>query len=171
MGYITQPGGTVLVCESPDWTGSGKPHLNVAVSKEALSAKVGRNMRWHIGQLYGVVEPGIIFAQHAFRGLKRPMLVGDDHEADEKKVVLTWAAKNDAYLEGDAFNAYTRFEPAPLARVFGVIVTVNEMVTDFPDVYAWAEHWSWLQSSDSLAGAPKEWQDAYTEKLWSSSEA
>ena len=76
--------------------------------------------------MYGVVAPGLIFAEHVFEGLRRDMYVRDDKTADKHKLAVTWAAKRDAELVGDKFSPTLRFVEASPGRVFVVYISINE---------------------------------------------
>jgi hypothetical protein len=118
--------------------------------------------------MYGVVAPGLIFAEHVFEGLRRDMYVRDDKTADKHKLAVTWTAKRDAELVGDKFSPTLRFVDAPPGRVFVVYISINGMLTEFPDVYGWAEHWTWVGAAPDLLGAPVDWNTRYDRKIWSS---
>lgn len=75
-----------------------------------------------------------------------------------------------AELEADKFEPILRYVAAPANRVFVVYISPNEMLSQFPDVYGWAEHWAWVAADPSLKGAPIDWETRYDEKIWSSSE-
>ena len=95
------------------------------------------------------------------------MYVKDDRQAADKKLAVTWTARHDAYLEGDRFDPTLSLRPPPADRVFVVYISRNQMVTEFPDIAGWADHWGWLAADSKLAGAPVEWTDRYDRKLWS----
>lgn len=120
-----------------------------------------------MGQLYGIVCPGLIMTQHVFQGLKRPMLVSDDNSADKAKYAFTWAAKKDARLAGDRFNLTVEQMDAPPGRVFVVYISPNQMLEDYPAIWGWIEHWAWVAAHPDLQGAPIEWDTRYDEKKWS----
>jgi hypothetical protein len=166
---LKQPGGHVWTADAPNWTPDRtETHLTIAVAKQGIAGISGRGLRWALGQMYGVVGPGLIFAQHAFRGLRRDMYVREDKDAASKKLALSWAANRDAELVGNAESAEIRFVPPPENRVFVVYISLNEMLTQFPQVYGWADHWAWIPAAPDLVGAPVEWTTRYDEKIWSS---
>jgi hypothetical protein len=158
----------VWLGEAPDWvSGSKTGHLNVAMAMPQIRRLAERGQSWALGQMYGVVGPGLIFARHLFRGLRRDMYVQDDKNAAAKKLVATWARERDAELIGPKSDMTLRHVAAPANRVFAVYISVNEMVTDFPDVYGWADHWAWIAADPILPGAPIDWNSRYDERLWS----
>jgi hypothetical protein len=99
------------------------------------------------------------------------MYVRDNKAADKHKLALTWTANRDAELVGGEFASTLRFVPAPSNRVFVVYVSINEMLTEFPDVYGWAEHWAWVGAAADLPGAPVDWNTRYDRKVWPSGSA
>ena len=154
------------VSSAPIVTGQSQSVL-LGVPKKSIEAKAERGFSVSLGQLYGIVHSGLIFAKHAFQGFKRPMYAGDDREADGAKISFTWSAKEDARLVGNAQQHSLEFSPAPNDRVFAVYISPNEMLTEFPDIMGWIEHWTWLPKSNSLQDAPIDWETRYDKKLWS----
>jgi hypothetical protein len=124
-------------------------------------------MRYPIGQMFGIVGPGLIFAQHVFRGLNRDMYVRDDGNAAASKLAVTWSPPRDARFVGDRFSGHIDYMQAPQGKIFAVYLSVNEMLDDYPDVYGWAEQWTWIAEDAQLAGAPIDWNNRYDEKVWS----
>ena len=86
--------------------------------------------------------------------------------AGEKKLVITWAAKRDAYFAGDPFNGRLEYSPAPENRVFAVYVSPNEMLDEFPSIAGWAEHWTWIAADPGTPGAPIDWRTRYDRRIW-----
>jgi hypothetical protein len=165
---LQQTGGHVWVAEAPDWTGSGASHLNIAVHLPTVMSRASRGLTWQLGQMYGVVGTGLIMTRHVYKGLKRDMYVREDKDAAAKKLVATWAAPRDAELVGEEHNSYLSYVDAPAGRVFAVYISPNEMLTDFPDIHGWAEHWAWIAADPSVAGAPIDWNSRYDSRVWSS---
>ena len=113
MELIKEPGGEVWVAEAPNWIVDSAPPLKIAITLDAITLRALRGFRHMIGQLYGVLGPGLILAQHVFQGLKREAYVRDDSLAGEKKLAITWAASRDAYFAGDPFNGHLDISPSP----------------------------------------------------------
>lgn len=40
------------------------------------------------------------------------------------------------------------------------------MLTEFPDIYGWAEHWTWVAADPNEPGAPVDWKTRYDQRLW-----
>lgn len=154
-----------------NWTGDGLgDSKKIGISPEAIIARADRGLRRQIGQMYGVVGPGLIMAQHVFRGLRRGMLVRGDDEAAAKKLAITWAAKRDATFAGDRFDGRLEYVSAPENCVFAVYVSPNEMLETYPDIYGWAEHWTWIAADPELSGAPVDWRNRYDSRVWPAGE-
>lgn len=171
LQLLEQPGGHVYVAHAPVWDRSsttlqGRDHLLIGVTPKTLRAHAERGLSTYIGQLYGVVVPGLINTRFLFRGFKRGMRVGDDGEAASKKLAATWIQGRDAKLIGPRSNPELEFTDAPANRVFAVYISPNEMLTEFPLIYGWAEHWTWIASDPEKAGAPIDWGSRYDEELW-----
>lgn len=141
--------------------------MTIGVAKKTIEDRLSFGLSVSLGQLYGVVIPGLIFAKHVFQGLKRPMYVGNNPEADGEKLAFAWSATEDARLVGSAQQFGIEFWPAPEGRVFTVYISPNRMLGEFPEIAGWVEHWTWLPSSPTLADAPIDWETRYERKLWS----
>jgi hypothetical protein len=168
---LFQPGGHVYIAEAPLWQDShpsqnGRDHLLVGISPLTLRLQAQRGLSTAIGQLFGVVIPGLILTKYLFRGLKRPMMVRDDATADNKKMAATWANPQDARFVGSKQDSQLECTAAPVGRVFVVYLSPNLMIEDFPDIYGWAEHWTWISADPTLDGAPIEWDRRYDHRLW-----
>ena len=168
MELLEQPGGLVRYAEAIDWTSQSPTGvLLIGITNEAIAARARRGLRHLLGQMYGVVGPGMIMAQHVFQGLQRHMYVRDDEEADSEKLAVSWSARRDAILAGDRSDPNLEYQAAPENRVFVVYVSINRSLDQFPDIYGWAEHWTWIANDPNLPGAPIDWETRYTRKLWS----
>lgn len=154
------------VTEAPNWDG-GAGLYKVAVSPEAIKERADRGLRAQLGQMYGVLGHGLISVQHVFEGLRRDMYVKNDKQAADKKLAATWAAKVDYYLEGEKSSPRLAHSIVKDNRVFVVYISRNDLVTEFPDIAGWADHWAWIAADSQLEGAPVEWQERYDRKLWS----
>jgi hypothetical protein len=165
---LKQLGGHVWVVDAPNWNGSSKSHLRIAVYLPTVVARADRGLSWQLGQMYGVMGTGLIMARHVFQGLKRDMYVREDKDASAKKMVATWAAAHDAELVGDKSNSYLKHVPAPENRVFAVYISRNEMLTEYPEIDGWAEHWAWIAADPDCPGAPIDSDSRYDKKVWSS---
>lgn len=166
LQLLVQPGGSIWTATAINWTGGSDP-LKIGITPEAIKARASRGLRHVIGQMYGIVGTGLIHAQHVFQGLKRDMLVGDDDNAAQKKLAVTWATNRDAVYAGDKSGGRLEYMDAPENRVFAVYVSPNEMLEEFPDIFGWAEHWTWIAADPELSGAPIDWRDRYDSKIWS----
>ena len=168
LRLLKQPGGHVWVADAPNWPGlPGRDHVIIAVAKQGIEERAGRGHSWQLGQMYGVVGPGLIFAEHVFQGLRREMYVRMNKKAAATKLAVTWAAKRDAQLVGDKYHTHIQFTEPPPNRVFVVYISPNGMLSEYPDVLGWAEHWAWVAADGQMSGAPVEWNDRYDKKLWS----
>jgi hypothetical protein len=168
LNVLKSLGGEAWYAEAPDWR-SDDPHavLRIGVSKHAISNKSKRGQTWALGQLYGVLLTGLISTTHIFGGLRRSMCIGDDMEADNKKLTFTWPARHDARLvENSGVWEISRIA-AEVKTVFAVNVSLNSRESEFPNIYGWAEHWTWLDADEVLIGAPVDWETRYDSRLWS----
>ena len=174
MELLRQRGGHVYVAEAPIWDRT-KPtlirndHLVLGITKEALTTIASRGLSTAIGQLYGVIAPGLIHAQHLFRGLKRPMMIGNNCGAAASRLIASWAQPRDARLVGTGQDPKLEYLDAPPNKVFVVTISMNEMLESFPQIYGWMDHWTWIAEDPDKIGAPIEWSKRYDKCLWTAS--
>lgn len=176
MELLKQTGGHVYIAEAPIWDNDclnllRNNHLLVGITKDRLGTIASRGLSMAIGQLYGVVAPGLILTQHLFRGLKRGMMIGDDRNAAAKMLVASWSQRRDARLVGDPHNPQLDYLEAPKNCVFVVAISKNERLIDFPQIYGWIEHWTWVAADPDEIGAPVDWNTRYDERVWTASQS
>jgi hypothetical protein len=124
----------------------------------------------YIAQYYGVVQDCMLNAVHLFRGLKRPLMDGDDEDADKNVLVFSWRPDADFVWEGSRFDGHVSERIPPLGRVFVVLVRPESQLISYPGVgtvFGSIEKWNWVKEDPSLAGAPVDWNQRYDKKLWS----
>jgi len=166
LELIKELGGAIWVAEAPDWVNGGTQPLRIGIAQDDIQLRAGRGLRYMVGQLYGVLGPGLIFAEHVYRGLKRDMLVRGDSHADVNKLAVTWAATRDARFVGAPEDGRLEYLEAPASRVFGVYVSPNKMLDAYPSIFGWAEHWTWLPADPNVTGAPLDYATRFEEELW-----
>ena len=156
--------GSVWSIETIDWD-SPDPHSTrkIGVSKVSVAQRAQRGQSWALGQLYGVASPGLINVNHIFQGLRRPMSVNGDKEADRRKLVFTWRANRDARITREGELVYGGI---PVGTVFFVLVSPNDMPDRFPEIFGWAEQWGWLDKHQSVEGAPIDFETRYDSRIW-----
>ena len=174
MELIDQPGGRVHVAQAPIWDKTcsslnSRDHLLIGITPADLAVISRRGMAVYLGQLFGVVSPGLIFTKYLFQGLKRGMMIGETDGVASDKLAATWAQPRDARLVGGRFDIKLEFTPAPPNRVFVVYISRNRMLKEFPHIYGWAEHWTWVASDPVALGAPIDLETRYDKKLWAAS--
>ena len=139
--------------------------VKLGVRTDTFKRHVGRQLATAIAQYYGLVQSGLHHARHAFRGLKRPLMLQDDATADESVVVYTWRSQVDYIWSGSAHSGQSENVAAPTGRVFVVLIR-DEEPKDF-GVAGSIEHWNWVREDRTLAHAPVDWESRYEKKLWS----
>lgn len=168
LRLLSQPGGEVWVADAPNWINcASRDSLLIGISTKGVNNRARRGDRTQIGQMFEVLGTGMILAQNVYRGLRRDMFVGEDRLADQKKLAISWKANHDAYFAGDPnIDGHVIRKPAPPNSVFVVYVSVNEMLDDFPQIYGWAEHWTWVREDPRAPGLPVESETRYDELVW-----
>jgi hypothetical protein len=122
-----------------------------------------------IAEYYAIVRGGILGAQHAFRGVKRPMASGSAMDVDRRIVVYTWRSLFAAMWVGSQFEGEFQGEvvrkAAPPGVVFAVLVREEEDAGE--GIYGSIERWNWIEEDPNLPHAPVAWAERYGGKLWS----
>lgn len=128
-----------------------------------------KKRRTEIAQLFSLVGDGLVLTQHIFKGLNRGL--SDDCDSSNNghdRLVCSWRS----LIDIDCPSSDHRFIPvkkrAPDNSVFAVILSPNTLQADkYPDIKFWISMWNWCNEDPVLIGAPVDWVDRYTEKLWS----
>jgi hypothetical protein len=123
------------------------------------------NFHTTVAQYYGIVQDGLLQADHIFKGLKRPLMFGKDMNADKSVIVYSWRPEFDYVWVGSRFDGKPLGKIPPPNRVFVVLVR-EEPPNDYK-VFGSVEHWNWVEQDATLYGAPVDWADRYGEKIWS----
>jgi hypothetical protein len=137
--------------------------IKLGVRPATFGQYADRGLNTSIAQYYGIVQGGLVSARHAFRGLNRPLALGNDMDADQSVVVYTWRSQNDYEWLGDRFNGNPVAMVPPQGRVF--VVLVREVVVE--GICGSIERWNWIREDPGLPHAPVDWRLRYGEKLWS----
>ncbi|MFZ0477909.1 MAG: hypothetical protein WAL71_02080 [Terriglobales bacterium] len=120
-----------------------------------------------MAQFYGIVQDGLIGAQHAFRGLNRPMCYEDNMEADQTILVYSWRPSADYEFLGEG-PAYDLIEMRPVqGRAFVALVREEKVKQENTLTEGTIEKWNWVGEDPELPGAPIDWKIRYAKKLWS----
>ena len=120
-----------------------------------------------VAQYYNIVQGGLIGAEHAFRGLERPLMHDGDMDADETVIIYSWRPNRDWEWQGSRFSEQVISSEPPSNRVF--VVLVREEPPNAFGVFGSIEKWNWIMEDTELKDAPVEWNVRYGKKLWSKS--
>lgn len=118
-----------------------------------------------VAQYYGIVQDGMVGAQHVFHGLRRPLMLGLNKHADEAVWIYSWSPPLDYLWVGNRYNGDPVPRKPPPGNAFVVIVRTedpNEL-----GVTGSIERWNWVREHPTLPHAPIAWEQRYDEKLWS----
>ncbi len=139
--------------------------VKLGVSNATIQQYRGRGLATAIAQYYGIVQEGLLFARHAFRGLMRPLALGEDMDADQAVVVYTWRSEVDYEWLGSPFDGHPMVMTPLSGRVF--VVLVREDPGREQGVHGSIERWNWVNEDPDLAHAPIGYERRYSKKLWS----
>jgi hypothetical protein len=140
--------------------------IKLGIRRDTFEEHVRWGLRSAIAQYYGIVQEGLIVAQHCFRGLKRPLLLNGDMNADRAVLVYTWRSWQDYEWAGTPqYGRPQLITPPPADRVFVVLIREIEQVEN--EVIGSVEKWNWVREDPTLPGAPIDWEIRYGKKLWS----
>lgn len=124
---------------------------------------VGLQRRTMVAQLYGNVRD-VRRAEHLFRGVKRPLMHGDDMNGDQDVLIYSWRPRYEYLWIGSQFNGSAAEVTPPGGRVFVVLVRQFK-AQDTHGVLGTIEHWSWVEEG-TLPGTPVDCDERYASKLW-----
>lgn len=144
--------------------------VNVGLRRDSFEQVLHHNLFTAVAQYYGIVQDGLLDAVHLFRGLKRPLMHGDDKEADKSVLVFTWRPSVDCVWSPSRFDGNVVLRPPPPARVFVVLVREEHQPNVYPGVgsiFGSIEKWNWIKEDPALPQAPVDWRERYGENLWS----
>ena len=113
----------------------------------------------------GIVQDGMGLSKHLFRGLKRPLMLDADTDADQGVLVYTWRSLLDYVWEGTPYSGSPKLLIPPPGRVF--VVIVREEKPNDHGIYGSIERWNWVREDSELPHAPVAWEQRYDQKLWS----
>jgi hypothetical protein len=140
--------------------------VRLGVRKATFGSYAERSLASAIGQYFGVVQEGMVMARHVFRGLKRPLLLGENMNADENVLVYSWRSEIDAEWAGSRGEGHPELiSPPPVGRVF--VVLVREEQPNEHGIIGSIERWNWIREDPALPHAPVDWEQRYGQKLWS----
>ena len=164
MAILEQKGGTVFTVKAHDWRDVEQTVI-LGIPMQQVRTRAGRGLRHMLGQMYGIIEPEIITADHIFQGLNRAMCVNGDNKADAEKFAYCWTPKFDYVLFGDRFSPTLQHRSAPEKTVFVTLISPNEDLTNYPDIAGWIEHWSWVDACPQDSSKPIEHDERYSREL------
>jgi hypothetical protein len=139
--------------------------VRLGIRTETFRRYIGRGLRTAIAQYYGIVQEGMKFTRHLFKGLNRPLMVGEDMNADESALVYTWRSSVDFEWHGSSLDGYPIERVPPLRIVFAVVVKQEE--PNELGSYGSIERWNWIREDPRSSEAPIGWNQRYGSKLWS----
>jgi hypothetical protein len=144
--------------------------VKLGLRKDSFDRVLHHNLATAVAQYYGIVQDCLFQAVHAFKGLKRPLMHGQDMEADKGIIVYSWRPEIDWVWSAGQFGGRPVAKKAPAGRVFVVLVREEPEAKEYAGVgkiFGSIEKWNWVKEDPALLHAPVDWQDRYTSKLWS----
>lgn len=69
--------------------------VKLGLRGDSFQQNVRNALSTTIAQYYGIVQDGLLEAIHLFKGLKRPLMHGDDKGADKSVLVYSWRPEFD----------------------------------------------------------------------------
>jgi hypothetical protein len=124
-----------------------------------------RGLRTKVAQYYGLVQSEMMLSQHLFRGLKRPLMLNGNKNADRDVMVYTWRPEADCIWAGSRFNGYVQRITPPPGVVFAVVV--REEPENDQGICGSIEQWVWVRQDPLIEHAPVDWRERYGKRVWS----
>jgi hypothetical protein len=118
-----------------------------------------------VAQYYGNVQDGLIEAQHAFLGLKRPHELDGDMNADKRVIIYSWRPEYDWVWLGSRSASLPERRSPPPRLVFAVLMLLENQ--EEQGVSGSIVQWNWIAEDSKISQAPLDWESRYQEKLWS----
>jgi hypothetical protein len=163
MNHIRENAEEIFLIEGIDHTGKIK---QFGIPKRQILDHYERGSNIKLAQLIALVDPGLIEVEHIFEGLKRPLCVGDDMNADKFKLAFCWKPIHDCWwTQGNRFDGIIEIRAAPEHKVFVVNVSPNRVKVNYPTPDYWIDRWYWVKESDTLSGAPVNCNERYVKQL------
>jgi hypothetical protein len=144
--------------------------VKLGLGEASFQQDLRLGLRTTVAQYYGLVQDYLLSAVHLFQGLKRPLMDGNDKEADKSVLVYSWRPETDFIWTGSPFDGRVCQMVPPSGRVFVVLVRPEPQPVDHPGVgrvVGSIEKWNWVKEDPSLSSAPVDWNQRYDRKLWS----
>ncbi len=124
--------------------------IELGVIADSFQHYLHNNLATVVSQFYGLIQPGLAAAVHAFRGLNRPLYMGGDASADSSVIVYSSLRPEFDYVwTGGRDQGMPVQKVPPAGRVF--VVLVREFPTDEYGVQGSVEHWNWVARGSTLA--------------------
>jgi hypothetical protein len=146
--------------------------VKLGLSGGSFQQNVHSGLKTIVAQYFGIVQDGLLNAIHAFKGLKRPLMHGDNKEADKSVIIYSWRPKTDYVWVGSRFDGNPTTKVPPPGRVFVVLVREEAQPNEYAQVgsiFGSIEKWNWIKEDPVLSEAPVGWQERYGVKIWSRS--
>jgi hypothetical protein len=163
MRDIQGAAGYADVVEAPSPFGPATA-VRFGIRSDTFGRYVNRGLATAIAQYYGLVQQEIMQAKHVFRGLKRPLALDENMNADRNVLIYAWLPLNDYQWVGSRFEGRPECRAVQAGRVF--VVLVREEPEEH-GVSGSIEKWNWVREDPILTCAPVGWEQRYEQKLWS----
>jgi hypothetical protein len=144
--------------------------FKVGLRRSVFEKLAGTSQTTKCAQFYGLIQPGLLDAVHAFRGLKRPLMRANNMSGDADVIAYSWRPEHDYTWSGNRFDGTPMQKSPPPGVVFVVLVHLYGTPEEYPShgkVWGSIEHWSWINGDPRLRFAPTAWDERYEDHLWS----
>jgi hypothetical protein len=160
------PYADVVLASSPILIG-GKALIEFGVKSETFQCLTERRLFSSIAQYYGLVQDGMQQTRHMFRGLKRPLAVAGNMNADQDVLIYSWKPRVDYEWVGTFFNGLPVERAPGNGMVFVVLVHIHGEFDEGSGVKGDIVKWNWIREDQQLAEAPVGWEHRYEKHLGS----
>src|SRR5271154_2900605 len=108
--------------------------VKLGIRSDSFQQNVNNGQKTVVAQYFGMVQDCLLAPVHCFKGLKRPLMHGDDKEADKSVIIYSWRPETDYVWTGSQF----RGKPLPKLplpkRVFVVLVREEKQPNSYAHV-------------------------------------
>jgi hypothetical protein len=142
--------------------------LTVGITKRYVEGAMRDGKTFLLGGLFGILPVEMPRITSAHRGLKRPMRVEQNSDADNSKYVVVMHPIHDCQLVTGANGAVSIDQTNPVGKaVFLATLTPSSKTAKYPDVDFWLEHCNWVDSEPESPQFPADYLERYENAcLW-----
>ena len=137
-------------------------YLSVGITKRFVENAMRHRNTYLLGRLFGIIPVELPRITSAHKGLKRPMRVEQDSQADDSKVVVVMHPTKDGRMVFHDDGTTSIEETDTLGRrVFVALLSPNGKTERYPGVDFWLENCNWVDCERDAPRYPDRYMTRY----------